>query len=362
MEWWNKIRDINEDKRQKIKEDRIDFKTIRLSYILKKQMKMKILLRIGLGIGIALFASACEEEPATTPRAAITVNKNQFEINESMIIQFAGIADQVVIYTGDDMHNYDLREQSNTGFVVNKNRFTYSYPAPGIYKVVCVASTYTDSAVDLKRDTCSLTVAVIDDRTEIDRLSCPQIVYDEVFAEKQANDEWLMRLPRKIKYNNATPTISLSQRLRFYIQSDSTKVYVNGNEYSSTDRYDLSAPVDISVKSDFGTERSYRLYTLNYPEFSSFKLSGIEGTLVRNEYDYSAFVLQVTLPAGTDATRLVPQFTTSSPTEKVYIGDVEQISGSSSVDFTQDVTYRLVSTLPGKPDMQAVSTVKIVYQ
>jgi hypothetical protein len=304
---------------------------------------------------------ACEEETAPVPQAVMTVNKNQFTINESMIIQFTGIAEQAVIYTGDDMHNYDLREQSNTGFVVNKNLFTYSYQEPGTYKIVCVASTYTDGAADLKRDTCSFTVTVIDDQTEIDRLSCPQIIYDEVFAERHANDEWLMILPRRIKYNNSTPAISLSQRVRFYIQSDSTKIYVNGNEYSSTNKYDLSAPADILVKSDFGTERPYKLYTINYPEFNSFKLLGSEfiGKLERNEYDYSTFVLQVTLPQGTDVTNLVPEFTTMSPTEKVYIGDKEQTSASSAVDFTQDVTYRLVSTLSGKPEMQAISTVNV---
>jgi hypothetical protein len=320
---------------------------------------MKIALKIGWGICVSLCLIACEKEAATTPQAAITVNKNQFTVNESMIIQFTGLADQVAIYTGDDMHNYDLREQSNTGFVVNKNLFTYSYSTQGLYKVVCVASTYTDRADDLKRDTCSLTVTVIDDQTEIERLSCPQIIYDEVFAEKHAGDEWLMLLPRKIKYNNSTPSISLSQRLRFYIRSDSTKVYVNGNEYSSTDKYDLSVPADITVRSDFGTARTYKLYTLQYPEFNSFKLQGVEGTWVRNEYDYSAFELQITLPQGTDASHLVPEFTTSSPAEKVYIGDTEQLSGISAVDFTQDVTYRLFSTLAANPGMQAVSTVNV---
>lgn len=325
---------------------------------------MKIALKTGLAMCISLFMIACEEETATTPRATITVNKNQFTINESMIIQFTGVADQVAIYTGDDMHNYDLREQSNTGFVVNKKLFTYSYSTPGVYKVVCLASTYTDGATDLKRDTCSFDVTVIDDRTEIERISCPRIIYDEVFAEKHAGDEWLMRLPRKIKSGNSTPAISLSQRLRFYIQSDSTKIYVNGNEYSSTTQYNLSEPVDILVTSDFGTTRPYKLYTLNYPEFTSFKLQGVEGTLVRNEYDYSTFELQVTLPQDTETSHLVPEFTTSSPSEKVYIEDMEQLSATSAVDFTRNITYRLISTLSGKPDMQAVSTVnvKITYQ
>ncbi|WP_455587793.1 hypothetical protein [Bacteroides sp.] len=325
---------------------------------------MKVAIKILLGVCISLLAVSCEDDTAMTPKAAMTINKNQLAINESMVINFTGVADQVVVYTGDDMHDYELREQSNTGFVVNKNLLTYSYTIPGTYKVVCVASTYTDNATDLKRDTCSYTVTVIDDQTEIEKISCPQIVYDEVFAEKLLNDEWLMRLPRRIKYNNSTASISLSQRLRFYIQSELTKVYVNDNEYSSTAKYDLSAPVEVSVLSDYGTTRAYKLYTINYPEFKTFTLAGVTGTLVRNEFDYSTFVLEIVLPEGTDVRNLIPEFTTYSPEEKVYIENTEQLSGSSAVDFTQDVHYRLVSTLPAHPEMQAVSdiSVKITYQ
>ena len=320
---------------------------------------MKITIRILLGICAFLFMTSCEDEDSAIPQAAMTINKNRLMINESMVVHFTGTANQVVVYTGDDMHNYELREQSNTGFVVNKNLFTYSYSVPGEYKVVCVASTYGDNAAGLKRDTCSYTITVIDDQTEIEQISCPQIIYDEVFAEKLANDEWLMILPRKIKYSNQTPTIALSQRLRFYIQSDSTKVYVNNKIYSDTERYDLSAPVDILVKSDFGTLRPYKLYTINYPEFNTFKIAGVEGTLMRNEFDYSTFVLQVTLPSGTDVSNIVPEFATFLPTEKVYIGSAEQISGTSTVDFMQDVTYRLVSTLPENPDIQAISAINV---
>jgi hypothetical protein len=322
------------------------------------------IIKIWCGISLLLCTTACEKEHAANPKAEMTVNKNQLIINESMVIRFTGAAEQVAIYTGDDMHNYDFREQSNTGFVVNKNLFTYSYAAPGVYKVVCVASTYIDGAVELKRDTCSFVVTVIDNQTEIAQISCPQIIYDEVFAEKRANDEWLMILPRRIKYNNQTPAISLSQRLRFYTGSDSTKVYVNNSLYSSTARYDLSIAIDILSVSDFGTERPYKLYTINYPEFNTFRLLGAEGTLIRNEFDYSSFVLEVALPSGTDISNAVPEFTTFLPTEKVFIGDAEQVSGVSPVDFTRPVTYRLVSALPGKPDIQAIATVdvKINYQ
>ncbi|MDR0505621.1 MAG: hypothetical protein LBH32_02225 [Dysgonamonadaceae bacterium] len=322
-------------------------------------MHLKKITEITAGICALLIVFSCEET-VKEPRLEASINKELLTVNESMIIDFSGsVADNIVVYPGDDMQNYDLRDKSNTGLVVNKKLFTYSYRTPGVYKVVCLASTSGDMASDLKFATSSFTVTVIDDQTEIDRISCPQIIRDEVFAEKHANDEWLMVLPRSVMYNNGERNISLSQRLRFFIQSDSTKISVNGNSYSSTTAYNLASPVDILVISDYGTERPYKLYTINYPRFSSFKLLGVDGTATLNEFNYSTSVMNVTLPSGTDVSSLVPEFATYSPSDKVYIGNTEQVSGASPVDFTKEITYRLVSALPDKPEMKAESTVVV---
>jgi hypothetical protein len=326
---------------------------------IKNNNFMKNIPNILLSVCISCFALSCEKQTASDPKAAIEVNKTMLTINESMEIHFTGEAEQVVIFTGDETHNYDLREQSNTGFVVNKGLFTYAYTLPGTYRVVCVASAYTDGAKDLKRDTCSFAVSVIDDETEIERLSCPQILYDEVFAERLPDDEWIMRLPRKVKYNTSTQTMSLQQRLRFYIQSDSTAIFVNAVKYSETVKYDLSSSADILVKSNFGTERHYKLHTLYYPEFETFKLAGVEGTLVRNQFDYSTFDLEITLPPSTDVSNIAPEFSLLSASEKAFIDEAEQTSGVSAVDFTKDIVYRLVSALPENQEIKAVSTVNV---
>lgn len=326
---------------------------------------MKTIIKILFSACIPLFFFSCEDDSASEPMAAMTINQYEFGINESMIINFTGFADQAVVFTGDDMHDYEYRTESNTGFVVNKGLFSYSYSVPGIYKVVCVASTYSDMAKELKQDTCSFTIRVTDDVTEIDKLSCSQVLYDEVFADRYPNDEWFMVLPRRVKYSTSSAAISItSQRLRFYIGSDSTKVFINNAEYSNTQRYDLSSTVDVQVRSDYGTTRPYKLHTVYYPEFETFSLAGVAGTLVRTEFDYSYFEMQLTLPTGTDVRNLTPEFTLYSDNDKVYIGNTEQMSGSSSVNFSDEITYRLVSTLPENSSMQAISTVivKISYQ
>jgi len=323
---------------------------------------MKTTIKILLATSVFLSFFSCKEEVIKTPKAEMTVNKNKFDINETMIINFTGIADQVVIYTGDELHNYDFREGNNSGLVVNKNLFTYAYSVAGIYKVVCVASTYDDIlAKNLKIDTCSFIVEVIDDVTDINKISCPRIIYDEVFAENIENDEWLMRLPRRIKFgNNENANINIaSQRLKFYINSDSTKVFIDGKNYSGTTNYNLSVPLDVLVKSYQGTERPYKLYTMNIPEFNTFLLDGVNGTVKRNEFDYYSLIWQVNLPAGTNVSELIPEFTTHLTTEKVYIGNTEQISGISKVDFTEKVVYRIVSVHPDKPEMITESSVVV---
>lgn len=326
--------------------------------------KMNKILSILLGVGALLTVTTSCEEELVDPVAKMSINKTQLEVNESMVLNFSGVADQVVVYTGDTDHDYELRDQTtadqqNTGFAVNKGRFSYSYSQPGTYKVVCVASTFTEKATELKRDTCSFTVKVIDDHTEITRLSCPKILYDEVYAEAVNDSEWLMRLPIKAKYNKAAPTISLSQTLKFYIASEFTKVQIDGADYESATKYDLSKPHDIHVISDFGTTRDYKLYTVQYPEFKSFTVAGVKGTIDRDAFEYGVLTVDVEVPAGTDLTKLTPEFTLYSDDTVVSVGNSVQTSGQSTVDFTNPITYKLVSSVTGKPEMQAISQITV---
>lgn len=309
-----------------------------------------------LGIVAVSSLIACENNKIEQPQAAMTTEKYIYNINESMEIHFTGTADNVVIYTGDTDHDYNLREESNYGLIVNKGLFTYSYQQPGTYKVVCVATNHADEGQTILRDTCSLTVKVIDDVTEIYKLSAPQVLYDEVFAELVNESDWVLSLPRKIKYKTSTPSVSLSQKLKFYIHSDSTTVFLNDEEFSSSKKYNLENKMDIFVRSHEGSERSYRLYTVNYGEFEKFSLSGVEGTVTRTEYDYSYYEINLVLPSGSDVSDIAPVFTLYGENEKAFIGDTEQISGSTRVDFTQPVTYRIVATHPENPEISIEST------
>lgn len=304
--------------------------------------------------GLTTMLTACDDEKATQPTAAVSIEKNLLEVNESMTVHFVGNADNVVVYPGDSGHDYELRQESNTGLVVNKNLLTYSYSAPGTYKVVCVATNHADEGQSILTDTCSVFVKVIDDCTEIEKISTTAL-YDEVFAEQLNPQDWLLAMPRKIKYKTSSPSVSLNQKLKFYIPSTATKVYIDGADFNANSKYNLAQTHAIRLVSNEGASQDYNLYTLNYGEFKSFKAAGVTGTITRTEYDYSYFEINLEVPAGTDLTKLAPEFTLYAENEKVYIGDTEQTSGTM-VDFTNPVTYRFVVASTEKPEVSVEST------
>lgn len=307
-------------------------------------------------MAFSLILASCDDNKAEKPTSAISIDKTTLAINESMTVRFVGSADNVVVYTGDTDHDYELRDQSNSGLVVNKGRITYAYANPGIYKVVCVAVNHEDAGNSVEADTCSMYVKVIDDNTEIDRISAPQVLYDEVFAHRLNDNDWMMALPRKVRFKGKDAKITMQQLLKFYIPSLTTEISVNGEPFNAKTKYKLDDMQLITAKSYQGTTRDYRLYALNYGEFETFKLGGVEGKVERTEFDYSYFEVNMELPAGTDLTALVPEFTLYGANEKVFVGDKEQISGSTAVDFSSPVTYRFEVSHKDNPAVKVEST------
>ena len=316
-----------------------------------------------IGCSLLCLLASCDNEKIDTPIARVTVDKTQLEINESMTVLFEGVADQVVIYPGDDSHVYELREENNTGLVVNKGRFTYAYDTPGDYKAVCVATTYGEKGLSLQTDTCSFQVKVVSDDTRILRLSCPQVLYDEVYAENVEDNVWLMRLPRKVIYNGREISQTLSQKLKFYLGSSTSTVSINGNAFSESTKYNLASPLQIEVQSYSGPKADYVLRAINYPEFKSLKIGNVTAKITRDTYDYTKFSATVELPASTELTTLIPVFTLMSTTETAYIDGVEQVSDESIVDFSKPVVYRLVSVMEdGGYTAEAFVTVNVVLK
>lgn len=300
----------------------------------------------------AMFAS-CSEQVATQPTAAIAVEGNEFEVNESMTLHFTGTADNVVVYPGDKGHDYELRRESNTGLVVNKGLLTYAYTSPGVYKVVCVATNHENAGQSLLSDTTSVWVTVTDNVNTIKDITVSVLNINEVYAIPVNDTDWCLPLPRKVRYNKKDVPASMSnQRLTIYQDSPSASVVIkeagtpdeNFKPNLSSSKYNLAKVFDIRSTAGSGGVRNYRLYTLYYGEFKTFKLAGVAATLERNEYSYSTSAMNLELPSGTDLKALVPEFTLNAPdNEKVYVGNRE-ITPGTAVDFTSPVTFRFVAT------------------
>lgn len=299
----------------------------------------KIFYMLLLAVVPGLTSCSDENEEARTPQAVVTVNQTDLDINESMVIHFQGVADQVVVYTGDESHDYSLRNESNTGFVVNKGLFTYSYSVPGTFKVVVLATTYdTYMGNGLRTDTTSFYVTVKDDVTELGQVYStitPNVYYASLVNES----DWVMCLPTKQVYNNREVTLNAKrQRLSFEIASDSSKIYVDDVIYSTKNYYDLTQPHDIRVESDFGSIRNYRLYTMIYPEFKSVKLNGVSGKLVRDAFNQDSQVYQFTLPKGTTG----PVIEYMLDGEGTFLADGVPLESGSRINLDSSFTlYRV---------------------
>ena len=314
-----------------------------------KLTKYAFMLLLG---GSTLF-SACSDDDnvAPQPKAAISVEKLNYEINESMLLLFTGDAENVVVYTGDTDHDYEKRTESNYGLVVNKGRFTYAYEKPGIYHVVCLATNHRDAGQSVAHDTTSVWVTVVDDVVKIDQISDPSVLYDEVFAKELDDKNWLLEVPRKVRYNGKDVPVNLKkQKLNFATESSSTVISLRPLadedaemvEYSTKSQYDLSKAQLIRSTAPSGNTRDYHLYAINYGEFKSFKVGSVTGKVDRTEYDYSYYWIDMEVAAGTDLTAIAPVWTLNDPdNETVYVGDQEVKSGDV-FDFTNPVTFRFV--------------------
>ena len=296
-----------------------------------------------------LSATGCAEdgEEARTPQALLSASSRDLAVGQTLTLNFAGVADQVVVFTGDKDHEYELRDSSNTGFVLNKGVLTYSYSVPGTFHVVCVATCYdTFSGDHLQQDTIGLYVSVTDMVTDIDAIY--STVTPNVYYATRQGDDWVMCLPTKQLYNNREMTVNATrQRLSIEAGSDSAKVFIDDEAYVSRNYYDLTVRHDLRVVSGSGATKDYRLYGMVYPEFATLTVDGAATTLVRSAYYQDLLTYQVAGDGGT------LQFTLDDGVELLCDGQL--VSTGSALSIGAD--YTLVRTHAENAAVKAVTRV-----
>jgi lipoprotein len=334
-------------------------------------------------LSFSIFACSTDDnQKGRQPIASIKSDaENTFlKINQSMTIHFTGVADQVVIYPGDYGHNYALRDSGNTGIVVNKGLFTYSYSVPGKFHVVCIASTYnTYMGENLRTDTCSFDITVVDDVTTIDKIYS-NIIPNTYYATPIDDENWILCLPTKQVFNDRDVILNTTrQRLYFDIKSDSTKIFVdlpdnerelltnynNLNSAQKTDvnsfinttrkRYNLSKSHVITVRSDAGTIKTVRLYCMIYPEFRTVSLNGVNGVLKRDAFDQSAQTYVFTLPRDTNISNIQINYTVDGT--GVLVDSGQEISSGANVNLTSGI-FTIIRKSTENANIKATSKVK----
>lgn len=300
---------------------------------------------------LILFVYSCDNEEILTPVADFTISESVVTVNETVTFEYLGTgAKQAVIYTGDEGHNYELKAQSNTGFVVNKGFLTYSYKKPGQYKVVLVATNYDKEGNEIVYSTAEKEITVQDDRTDIRKISLKRDLYNKELLGQVIDETILFAVPYKIRISGRDIDANLSQqRLEVSAYSDVAQVMVNGEAYNSSTKYDLTNPVVLSVKSASGSSKDYTIETLRYAIFETFSINGVDGTVQYSDFNFEKIFINVTLPAGTDVTGLIPVFS-SADAESIRINGTEQISGQTPVDFSTPATYTLKHAKAGYED------------
>jgi hypothetical protein len=115
-----------------------------------------------------LFLVSCEEK-VETPVACLTAPET-VKINEPVLFEACSEADYYVVWPGDTLHNYYLRDSIyfdrrerqvfQNGFAMIGGRFQYIYRNSGTYKVVLVATNSAHNTDDFRSATTELTIVV----------------------------------------------------------------------------------------------------------------------------------------------------------------------------------------------------------
>lgn len=314
-------------------------------------MKHSIII---LAAATILFAG-CKEQ-IVKPNASFTVDKTEIETYEMVTFTFTGQGTQKVIFTGDNGHRFDQKSATNTGVVMTLNTFNHTYTDPGEYTVAMIASSYGDMGELDVHDTCYSTIKVKDSDCALQSVYA-RIYYDFIYAV-QEGENWVLRLPQEVWANVMFVSTALKQKMTITAASANSTILFNGATFDLEKKQDLSKVNDITVISDAGEQKTYKLTTMYYPDFENFSLASVPATIEREQFNLFAQHVFDTLPAGTDVTALAPTFSLIEGQKVMYNG-TEVISGMTKLDWTNPVILQVINTT-ADGQYEAVSNIEVI--
>lgn len=319
------------------------------------------------------------EDYYVKPKAAFTTNLSSDTVQtlQSVVFTNQGEGQTFSIWPGDAGHVYG--QYSNAGYTINSSgQYSYSYREPGIYTVVWVAGS-TNGEGKIEQDVDSLSIVVIDTRGGLDELSIKKIYrLDDYDASRNTYftsvaevvddstlmcgivyEAWRTGNINSIKSPKLTLAYTLTSTLsKLYWFNTAKSEWVNirsevDNVFNVMEDKRI-APQRIKVVTASGYENYFTIYAVMMPKLTTFKVGTVKGVITHELTSYNVYDIEVKLPAGTDLTQLQPEWELMAndallldgATTSVTVNGVEQISGQSVIDGSQEVVYKLSYTFP----------------
>lgn len=324
------------------------------------------------------------------PKAAFTMSvKDTVSTLESVLFKNAGEGQTFAIWTGDANHAYG--KAKNIGFTVGSSGiFSYSYREPGTYTVVWVASSIkADGTMEHVAD--SMRLVVIDNTSGIEKFIIAQIdrmpteygqPSDARYAAKGEflNDTILCPVLYESWKNNRVKSSQLyldylltsTTATLWYYQNQTTwkKIRSMTDNIFSVMNGKQIALQSIKVVTSSGVERPFKVAAIIIPKLTAFSINGVKATIKHNVSSYSVYDVTITLPKGINLSALQPVWTLMDddanllnmidPNWSVKVNGVDQVSGTSIVDFSKGVvTYDLYYQMLGESNKNISQTAKM---
>ncbi|MGN0231170.1 MAG: hypothetical protein ACI4A8_03035 [Muribaculaceae bacterium] len=347
---------------------------------------------------IALVTVSCDEngylrDVYVAPEADFSIEKDTYDVFESVHFTNKGSGQYYVVYPGDANHVYG--KVGDTGFATAADgSFSYSYEEPGTFEAVWVASSVNEDGV-VESKTASVTVKVVALDGGLDNLRINNIykmseysgtVYYTSYGEFISDDMLICPILFDAWRDATFNSIKAKQLVNFELSSSSASMYwinpdgeekqiISGATASRIVEFTRNGKLAIQnfrVITASGVVSNYYVAPVMIPKITKFTVAGVSATIKRDIAYYNCYDITLKVPADVDLSNVVPEFETMNNDANlidgtnchVFVNGVEQVSGTSAVDFSNGpVTYTIDYTMLGetnpKLSQQATAVVTI---
>jgi len=342
----------------------------------------QVLLFIGI-----LLISSCKKEIAEyyiNPKSAFTLSTEDLFVNQHFTVYNESKGQQFVLFSGSENSNYDSIKTSGA-FGIHpdgENKFTLSYTKGGRYTITLVASGIKVNERETVVDIMQKEIVVKDAGKSIVRAWFPDLYFLQMFDRKNAYS--LQLISPEVKMNGKYLSVEMQSTFNPMILSSSTyapiggpqnlraksvielntsyfDVQIEGKHYENrtlavdySNGKDMFVPKKVTVNSISDGANEYELCFLQIPQFKTFNLGDISGTVLGELTDHKLFYIDLKVPVGTDVTKLAAVFetfqqgeTVSSHGQPIKSGDILHLTADALNNKLYSDTLDLYFAQPG---------------